>query len=266
MILNPNTIRLIAHSGKYLNPPKTIWVTDETCDAPCPEVIYGHIQNPQITKEEYVEALNEIRILASKRRHPLKESLWYPIHAVLVEQTLEMLKNSREYSFLARTLFLTSIPIKMRYDIKVRLANRKSSTLLTEKFSLNKDYETAVSLCLDEPSLAFKVLSKSKVIGDPNQDSVECGSDHVIPTEPLREDVVLEVDGEINLDSTSEMNSTSEMDSGEITLGGVLFKVAQGSTLKIGKVACGSISSKGLKSLSIDKVVGGVLYGLSVNH
>lgn len=267
MTLSPNAIRLIAHSDKYLNPPKSIWASENGTTINSSE-IYCRIQDPQITAQEYTEALRELRLLASKRRHPLKEAIYYPLHARLVDQNLGSVKNSKEYDLLAKTLFHSSLPLKMRYDVKTRLSGRKTSKPLTEKYPMDEHFATAVTHCADEMSEDFKELLEDlehTLLGD-----IEGDTDDVIDAPQEDDDSLYEemLEGAIIEGETEEVLAPEPEapTSGEISLGGVLFKVAQGSTLKIGKVACGAISSKGLKSLSIDKVEDGVLYGLSVNH
>ena len=267
MTLSPNAIRLIAHSDKYLNPPKSIWASENGTTINSSE-IYCRIQDPQITTQEYTEALRELRLLASKRRHPLKEAIYYPLHARLVEQNLGSVANSKEYNLLAKTLFNSALPLKMRYDVKTRLSGRKTSKPLTEKYPMDEHFATAVTHCADEMSEDFKELLED--LEHTLLEDIEGETDDVIDDVIDDDDSLYEemLEGAVIEDETEEVlapeNETPT--SGEISLGGVLFKVAQGSTLKIGKVACGAISSKGLKSLSIDKVEDGVLYGLSVNH
>lgn len=273
-----DALHLATRSSTYLNPPKSLWATTETDPQVSAKTLYENLQDPQVSYEDFLKGINQLRWVASRRRHLLKESFYYPLIAKLYEEG--EWKNVREFGLYLKTLFNNNVPTKMRSAVMARYKGRIENlcTKYPSEFPLESSDEVEVEV--EEYDIVDEVeVSEPDIVDEYLEDtsgeetSVEeilarVAEESIATPTPVVEDQIdtNSVLADVIGDDPTPIEKVEESDLGVVSLGGVVFKVHAGGSIKIGKVETSSISSENLKSLTVDRVEGGVLYGVAMSR
>ena len=241
-MVHPKAMLLVNQHNQYLNPPSSMWVTSETDSALSYESLYGAIENPAISLEDFTQGLDQLRWVATRRRHPLKMSFYYPLIAKLYEHG--SWKNVREFGLFLKTLFNQNVPTPMRSAVMSR--SKHNGKDLTFKYPMVGSSILSEDFVETQASVAEEALPVAEETPAPVAEETQASVVEEPPVTPTVEE--------------------GESDVGALTLGGVVFNIHTGGTIKIGKVETPSISSENLKSLTVDRVEGGVLYGVAMSR
>lgn len=178
-----------------------------------------------LTFDEFERAFNEMVSLFKIQRSTLKDDYAYPLWSHIFNLNFSNFKHESDArSFFKCLLSTTSIPWRLRDAVR--------KCFDTKKFSGKMTY---LPVNFQKPT-SSEILAE--ILVEVNK-----------PTPEVQE---------VALKSAPSLNMT------HINFGGVDFQLQEGSTLTIGEVACTSLSSEGVKTLKVERVDNGTLYGVSV--